>query len=212
MAPKRKSTPAQNLFIPMPLRLLILPLFLFGSMMMMPTRHSRRTFLDEAFIWNANSYYQTLSTLTFPLSFTVGNGSHCVTSRSHVLSCWSRSFTPTCTGYIVQYLSFSLALEVRASLSHRSWLQMFFMSLGYSFLTILVVSIWGQCPRMSSCLLFVSALLLWVSIFSHHVDLFLKVLDSWTLWWHLFYILFLTITPSQSLVLDFCYLFLSISL
>ena len=31
---------------------------------------------------------------------------------------------------------------------------------------------------MSSCLLFVSALLLGVSVFSHHVDLLLKVLDS----------------------------------
>ena len=180
--------------------------------MMMPLRHFRRISLDKAFIWNSKSFCRTLPTLTFPLSFTVGDGSHCVTSRSHVLSCLSRSFTPTCTGYIVQYLSFSLAFEVRASLSHRSWLQMFFMSLGYSFLTILVVSVWGQCPGMSSCLLFVSPLLLGVSVFLHYVDLLLKVLDSWTWWWHLFYILFLTITPSQSLVLDFCYLFLSISL
>ena len=45
------------------------------------------------------------------------------------LSCWSRSFTPTCTGQIVQYLSFSLASEVRAFLSHCSWLRMCFMSL-----------------------------------------------------------------------------------
>ena len=52
----------------------------------------------------------------------------------------------------------------------------------------------------------------WGDVFSHNVDLLLKVLDSWTWWWHLFYILFLIITPSQSLVLDFCYLFLSISL
>ena len=37
-------------------------------------------FLDKAFIRNAKSYYRTLPTLTFPLSFTVGNGSHCVTS------------------------------------------------------------------------------------------------------------------------------------
>ena len=32
--------------------------------------------------------------------------------------------------------------------------------------------------NLSSCLLFVSALLLGVSVFSHHVDLLLKVLDS----------------------------------
>ena len=59
---------------------------------------------------------------------------------------------------------------------------------------------------MSSCLLFVSALLLGVCIFLHHVDLLLKVLGSWTWWCLLFYILFLIITPSQSLVLDFCFL------
>ena len=91
----------ETLFILMPLRLLILPLSLFGSVMMMPIRHSRRTFLGEVFIRNAKSYWQTSLTLTFPLSFTVGNGSHCVTSRSLVLSCSSRSFTPTCTGLIV---------------------------------------------------------------------------------------------------------------
>ena len=43
----------------------------------MPLRHSRRTSLDEAFIRNAKSFCQTLPTLTFPLSFTVGDGSHC---------------------------------------------------------------------------------------------------------------------------------------
>ena len=59
---------------------------------------------------------------------------------------------------------------------------------------------------------FCECLTAWGDVFSHNVDLLLKVLDSWTWWWHLFYILFLIITPSQSLVLDFCYLFLSISL
>ena len=90
-----------TLFVPVPLHLLILLLFLFGSVMMMPTRHSQRTFLDAAFILNAKSFWRTSLTPTFPLSFIVGNGSHCVTSRSHVLSCLSRSFTPTCTGLIV---------------------------------------------------------------------------------------------------------------
>ena len=74
-----------TLFILVPLRLLILPLSLFGSVMMMPTRHSQRTFLDEVFIQNTKSYWRTLPTLTFPLSFTIGNGSHCVTSQSLVL-------------------------------------------------------------------------------------------------------------------------------
>ena len=36
-----------------------------------------------------------------------------MTSRSLVLSCSFRSFTPTCTGLIVQYFSFLLAFEVR---------------------------------------------------------------------------------------------------
>ena len=104
-----------TLFISVPLRLLIMPLSLFGSMMMMPLRHFWRTSLDVAFIWNAKSFCRTLPTLTFPLSFTVGDGSHSVTSRSHVLSCLSRSSTPTCTGLIVQYLFSSLAFEVRHS-------------------------------------------------------------------------------------------------
>ena len=66
----------------------------------------------------------------FPLSFTIGDGSHCVTFRSHVLSCLFRSSTPTCMELIIQYLSFSLAFEVRAFLSHCSWLRMCFGSLG----------------------------------------------------------------------------------
>ena len=45
--------------------------------------------------------WRTSPTLTFPLSFTVRNGSHCVMSRSLVLSCSFKSFTPTCTRLIV---------------------------------------------------------------------------------------------------------------
>ena len=87
----------ETLFVPVLLHLLIL-LLLFGSVMMMPLRHFRRISLDVAFIRNAKSYCRTLPTLTFPLSFTVGDGSHCVTSRSHVLSWLSRSFTSRCVG------------------------------------------------------------------------------------------------------------------
>ena len=90
-----------TLFIPMLLCLLILHLLMFGFMMMMPLRHFQRTSLDEAFIWNAKSFCRTLLTPTFPLSFIVGDRSHCVTSRSHVLLCLSRSFTPTCTRLII---------------------------------------------------------------------------------------------------------------
>ena len=102
------------------LHLLIFLLLLSSSVMMKPLRHSWRTSLDEAFIRNAKSFCRILPTLTFPLSFIVGDGSHCVTSWSHVLSCLSRSSTPTYTWLIVQYLSFSLAFEVGTFLSHRS--------------------------------------------------------------------------------------------
>ena len=114
MASKRKSTPTWN-----PLHSDPSPSN-FGFMMMMPLRHFWRTSLDETFIRNAKSFYRTLLTPTFPLSFTVGDGSHCVMSRSPVLSCLSKSFTPTCMGLIVQYLSSSLTFEVRTFLSHRN--------------------------------------------------------------------------------------------
>ena len=146
--------------------------------MMMPIRNSRRTFLDEVFIRNAKSFWRTSPTLTFPLSFIIGNGSHCVTSQWLVLSCLSRSFTPTCTGLIVQYLFSLLAFEVCAFLSHCSLLWMCFGFQGYSFLSILVMSVCKLCPRMSSWLLSVSALLIGGIVSLHHVGLLLKVLDS----------------------------------
>ena len=65
----------------------ILPLPLFGSVMRMPERTSWRTFFDEIFIQNAESFCWISPTLTYPLSFTVGVGSHCVTSWSLVHSC-----------------------------------------------------------------------------------------------------------------------------
>ena len=109
---------------------LILLLLISSSMMRMPERTSRRTFLDEVFIRNAESFWRTLPTLTYPMSFTVGVRSHCVTSQSLVLPCWSKSFTPTCMDSILQYLSFILAFEVRTLLSHHSLLQMCFMFQG----------------------------------------------------------------------------------
>ena len=62
------------------LYLLILPPFIFGSVMRMPERTFRRTFLDEVFIRNAESFCRTSPILTYPLLFTVRVGSHCVTS------------------------------------------------------------------------------------------------------------------------------------
>ena len=80
----------------------------------MSERTSRRTFLNEVFVWNVESFWWTSLTLTFPLSFTVGDRSQYVTSWSLVHPCWFRSFTPTCIDSIFQYLSFLLAFEVRA--------------------------------------------------------------------------------------------------
>ena len=128
MAPKHKSTPARNLLHSGASSFLFY--LISSSMMMMPIRHSWRTFLEEVFIRNAKSYWRTSLALTFPLSFTVENGSHCVRSQSLVLLCSFMSFTPTCTGLIVQYLSSLLAIEVRAFLSHRSLLQMCFEFIG----------------------------------------------------------------------------------
>ena len=116
MAPKRKSTPSQN-----PLR------FRASSSSLSDSTPSHvwfrddkfvrtfwRTFHDEAFIQNAKLFYQTFSILTFPLSFTVGVRSHYVASQSLVAPWSYRSFTPTCTDSILQYLSLSLAFEVHA--------------------------------------------------------------------------------------------------
>ena len=66
--------------------LILLPLT-FGSMMRRPNRASLRTFPDEAFILIAKSSCRTSLTLTYSLSFTVGVGSHCVTSWSLVYLC-----------------------------------------------------------------------------------------------------------------------------
>ena len=103
MVPKRKSTPSQNPLHPKTLfdlghLLLLTPLLLtYGSVMIKPVRTFWRTFLDEAFIWNAKSFYWIFLILMFPLSSTIGVGSHCVASRSLVPPWSYRSFTPTCT-------------------------------------------------------------------------------------------------------------------
>ena len=60
-----------------PLLLILLP-FIFDSMMIKLDKTFRRTFLDKAFIRNAKSFCWTFPTLTYPLSFTVGVGSHYV--------------------------------------------------------------------------------------------------------------------------------------
>ena len=76
-----------TLFVSGHLLLLIPLLLLFGSVIRMPERTSQRIFLDESFIRNAESFCRTSLTLTYPLSFTVGVGSHCVTSRLPIYLC-----------------------------------------------------------------------------------------------------------------------------
>ena len=95
-----------------------------------PFKEFLKNFSRRGFIRNAKSFCRTLLTPTFPLSFTVGDGSHYVMSRSPVLSCLSRSFTLTCTRLIVYYLSSSLVFEVCAFLSQPNLLRMCFRSLG----------------------------------------------------------------------------------
>ena len=109
--------------------LILLPL-MFGSMMIKPNKTFRRTFLDEAFIQNAKSFSRTSPTLTYLLSFTVGVGSHYVTSWSFVHLSLYRSSTLTYMDLIIQYLSLSLAFEVCASWSLRILYPMCSMSLG----------------------------------------------------------------------------------
>ena len=94
-------------FLPLTLHLL-----LYDFVMIKPKRTFQRTFVDEAFIWNAISFCWTFLTLTYPLSFIVGVRSHFMTSRSLVHPWSYRSFTPLCTESILLYLISSLAFEV----------------------------------------------------------------------------------------------------
>ena len=77
----------RTLFVSGHLFHLILHHLMSSSTMRRPNRTYLRNFLDKAFIRNAKSFCQTSLTLTFPLSSTVGNGGHCVTSRSPVHPC-----------------------------------------------------------------------------------------------------------------------------
>ena len=98
-----------------PLLLLTLHLLTYDLVMIKPERTFQRTFLNEAFIQNAKSFYRIFPILTYPLSSTVGAGGHYVTSQS-LVPLWSNmSFTPICTNSILLYHISSLAFEVRAS-------------------------------------------------------------------------------------------------
>ena len=79
MAPKYKSTPSWN-----PFRSKASTsdstFLTFGFVIRRPVQTSQRTFLDKAFIRNAKSSYWIFPILTFPLSSTVGVGSHFMAS------------------------------------------------------------------------------------------------------------------------------------
>ena len=77
----------ETLFVPGHPPFLILLLLASSSMMRRPNWTSLRTFPDEAFILIAKSFCRTFLTLTYSLSFTIGVGSHCVTSWSLVYLC-----------------------------------------------------------------------------------------------------------------------------
>ena len=97
------------------LLLLLTPLPLtYGSVMRRPNRTSWRTFHDVAFIRNAKSFCQISLILTYPLSSTVGVGSHFVVSQSRALPWSYRNSTPICTDSITLYPSLSLAFSVYA--------------------------------------------------------------------------------------------------
>ena len=78
----------RTLFVSVHLLLLLLltPLHLtYRFVMRRPSRNSWRTFHDEAFIRNAKSFCQIFLTPPYPLSSTVGVGSHYVASQSRAL-------------------------------------------------------------------------------------------------------------------------------
>ena len=87
-------------------------LLLFSSMMRTPERTSLRTFVDEAFIWNATLFCQTFLTFTYQLSFTIEVENHFMTSRSLVPLRSYKSFTLICIELILQYLISFVAFEV----------------------------------------------------------------------------------------------------
>ena len=73
----------RTLFVPRHL-LLILLLLMSDFVMIKTVRTFQRIFLNVAFIWNAKSFFQTFSILTYPLSSTIGVRSPFMTSWSPV--------------------------------------------------------------------------------------------------------------------------------
>ena len=130
MAPKRKSTPAQNL------------LHCSASSSTDPSPSTVR-FRDDiafkAFSKNFSRQGIHLKRQVILMDFVDTDLPSIIHSKGWeslcdvpitCFSCLSRSSTPTCTRLIGQYLFSSLAFEVRTFLSHRSLLRMCFGSLG----------------------------------------------------------------------------------
>ena len=92
--------------------LLILLLFLSGSMMRRPVRTSGRTSPNVAFIRNVAWFYRIFPILLYPLSFIVGVRNLYV-RYPWVVPPWSyRSFTPICTVLILLCHGLLLLFEV----------------------------------------------------------------------------------------------------
>ena len=114
MAPKHKSTPSQN------------PLH-SGAFSSSDPTPSHVRFRDEKARKDVSEKFSRrgihlerqvilldFMILTYPLSSTIGVGSHCVAPQSLALPWSYKSLTPICMDLILQYLNFLLAFEVRA--------------------------------------------------------------------------------------------------
>ena len=73
IAPSANPLCLGTLFVPGHLFQILL-LFTFGSMMRMPIRTSRRTFLNAVFIQSTTWFYRTFSILLYLMSFTLEDG------------------------------------------------------------------------------------------------------------------------------------------
>ena len=182
---------------------LILLHHIFSFMMRMPERLSRRTFLNEAFILNAKSSWRTSLT------------PNVIHSRGWESLC---DVLVICPSVLIQkFYSNMHGLDSSVPFFHtRVWGTHIIVTpeLVSDVLHVLRVKHPDypgcECLRIVSkyemIFTFCEHPLIGVIVSLHHVSRLLKVLDSWTWWWLLFFTIFLTITLSQNLMLDFCFL------
>jgi len=149
-------------------------------------------------------FYRTFPILLFSMSFILKDGNLFVRYPWGVPLCSYRSFTPTCTVSIPLCLKLStfrgthivVTSDLISKILHIPWV---------AHPEYPVVCVWGLCLKMSFYLTSVRHPPYRVSIKTPHARALQKVRDSLIWWWHLFLLHCLTITPSQSLMLDFCY-------